>query len=208
MKQAVAALCLVVSVAGAEIIDRMAVSVGNRVITESELKREIRLTAFLNAETPDFSPEAKHKAAERLIEQKLVRKELEFTRYPTPDASEAEPLVNEIKKKRSQNQAEFERELQKCGITEADLTAHLLWQLTLLRFLEIRFRPEIQISEEEIRGYFETHMQSADRGASLEEYRDKIEQTLRGQRVDKYMDAWLKEARTRTPIKYQKEVFK
>ena len=45
---------LLVSVAcRAEIIDRVAVVVGSGVITESEILREIRLTAFLNGEPLD-----------------------------------------------------------------------------------------------------------------------------------------------------------
>src|SRR6476660_4088835 len=51
----------------AEIIDRIAVVVGNRVITESEILREIRLTALLNDEPLDFSAVSKRKTADRLV---------------------------------------------------------------------------------------------------------------------------------------------
>ena len=44
--------CLAVA---AEIIDRIAVTVDNRVITESEIMRQIRITAFLNGKQPVFS---------------------------------------------------------------------------------------------------------------------------------------------------------
>jgi hypothetical protein len=42
---------------------------------------------------------------------------------------------------------------------------------------------------------------------ALEDYRGEIENTLTGQRADKEMDAWLKEARSRTEIVFHDEVF-
>src|SRR5262245_9914320 len=53
----------------AEIIDRIAVVVGNGVITESQIIREIRLAAFLDGKPLDFSAESKRKTADRLVEQ-------------------------------------------------------------------------------------------------------------------------------------------
>src|SRR5262249_49424474 len=64
---------LVLCAGRAEIIDRVAVVVGNRVITESEILREVRLTAFLNGAPLDFSAASKRKTAERLVEQRLIR---------------------------------------------------------------------------------------------------------------------------------------
>ena len=68
----------------AEIIDRIAVSVGNQAITISDLDREIRVTAFLNRTPPDFSPAARRATADRMVEQRLILRELENSRYPSP----------------------------------------------------------------------------------------------------------------------------
>ena len=83
---AVLAMC----VAQAEVIDRIAVSVGKSVITEADLTSEIRITAFLNSGKPDFSAENKRRTAERMVDQRLVRVELEAIRYVLPSAAEAE----------------------------------------------------------------------------------------------------------------------
>jgi hypothetical protein len=71
------AIFLFVSLVSAEIIDRIAVTVEKQVITESEIWRQIRITAFLNGEEPDFSSAAKRTMADRLVEQVLIRRELE-----------------------------------------------------------------------------------------------------------------------------------
>ena len=68
----------------AAIIDRIVVAVGKQVITETELELTIRITAFLNQAPVDFSVENRRKTVERLIEQKIVLKELELSRFPRP----------------------------------------------------------------------------------------------------------------------------
>src|SRR5207248_11380001 len=81
----------------AEIIDRIAVVVGNSVITESEILREIRLTAFLNGEPVDFSPIVKRKTAERLVEQRLIGNEITASLYGLPSAAAAQEMLKQIK---------------------------------------------------------------------------------------------------------------
>jgi len=65
----------------AEIIDRIAVTVDARVITQSELLRQICLVAFQNGEKPDYSKEHKREIAGKLVEQILIRREIEQSRY-------------------------------------------------------------------------------------------------------------------------------
>jgi len=191
----------------AEIIDRIAVSVGNSVITAEDIDREIRVTAFLNGVQPDFSPANKRATAERLVEQRLVRKELEESKYPVPDASAVLPAYEALMKTQRPNA------LASYGINEQDVKDALLWQLTLLRFIEVRFRPGVQVSDQEIGDYFEKTVKPAAEAAhpgqpvSLEDYRDKIEETLTAQRTDRDVDTWMKEARKRTEIVFHQEVF-
>ena len=72
------------SCAHAEIIDRIAVSVGKSVITTSDIDRQIRVSAFLDGVKPDLSPANRSAIADRMVEQKLIRRELETSRFPVP----------------------------------------------------------------------------------------------------------------------------
>jgi hypothetical protein len=192
-----------------EVIDRLAVSVGNYAITESGIEREIRLTALLNGEEPDFSPANKRKAAGRLVEQALIRREMEISRYPAPDLSEIAPMLEQIKKVRFGAEDPYREALQHLGLDEQDLKQHLLWQTTLLRFIEMRFRPGVQVSEDDIREYFDRQIKPGNsQPVSIEDYRDRIEEALTGERADKELDSWLKEARSRNKITYHPEAFK
>jgi hypothetical protein len=200
-------------VARAAIIDRIAVSVGNRVITATDLDRELRITAFLNNAKPDFSSTERRKTAERMVDQTLVRSEIEVSRYLLPTAGEVDAALKELKN-RYADEAAYRGALAQYGISEDDLKTMLLWQLTLVRFIDARFRPGIQIGEAEIRQYFNEHVRPTfeqahpGKSASLDDYRDGIEQTLTGDAANEQVEQWLKDARVRTRIDYHEEVFR
>jgi hypothetical protein len=205
-------LCALAPTARAEIIDRIAVSIGNSVITTSQLDREIRVTAFQNGEKPDFRPAHRRDVAQRMVDQQLIRREMELSNYPLPDPKEAEPLLEQLRTSYS-GDAEFQKALAAYGITEQDVKDELLRQLTLLRFIEGRFRPAVHVSEQEIQDYFEKQIkpsaQSTNPGQpiTLEDYRNRIEETLAEKRTDQEVENWLADVRKRTEIVFHPGVF-
>jgi peptidyl-prolyl cis-trans isomerase SurA len=195
-----------------EIIDRIAVVVGKAVITESEILREIRLTAFLNGEPLDFSPVVKRKTAERLVEQHLIGNEITASLYDLPSAAAAQEMLKQIKD-RFPNPAVYQEELMRVGVTEDELKAHLARQLATLSFLDFRFRPGIQIGEDEIGKYFterltpELKKAKPDGQFSLSDFHSQVREALIGERMDLASEAWLKQARERTRIDFRADVF-
>jgi hypothetical protein len=200
-------------IASAVIIDRIAVSVGNRVITTLDIDREIRVTAFLDGGKPDFGKASKQATAERLIDQQLIRRELEYSRYPEPSAAEIVPLLDEFKAKYFASDAAYRKALAEAGITEQKVKDELTWQRSLLSYIEVRFQPTVQVSDADIQDYFDKTVAPAARAAdpgktpALGDYHDQIERTLTGQREDQQLDAWLRDARKRTEIVYHPEAF-
>jgi hypothetical protein len=199
--------------AAAATIDRIAVSVGNRVITASDIEREIRVNAFLDGVPPDLSPKARRAAAERMVEQRLIRHELEISRYPVPPVSEVQPPLAQFRKEHFPDDAEYRRALAAAGISAQDVLDELLWQRTLLMFIEVRFRPAVQVTDKEIQDYFTKVVGPAARAAhpgqpvTLEDYRDRIETKLTGERQDREMETWLQQVRRRTEIVFRNEAF-
>ena len=208
-------LCFVVLLPGAhaEVIDRIAVTLDNQVITQSEILREIRLTAFLNGDPLDFSGESRKKAAGRLIEQKLIRKEIEAAQYLEADPAEVESLLKDARTQRFHSAEEYRAALENYGVTEQDLKAHLLWQLTFLHFIDLRFRPGIHVTDDEIREYFNQELPKLQKKAGTDntitfnDLRDKLEEDLTGRHIDKQVDDWLAQARKRTHIEFHPEAF-
>jgi hypothetical protein len=194
-------------------VDRIAVSVGNSVITTSDLDRQIRVSAFRNGQQPDFSPAAKHKMADRMVEQTLVRKELETSRYPVPSPEEVEPDYQEFRATRYPDPASFATALANAGVTEQDLRNELLWERALSQFVDMRFRPGVLVTDEDIKQYFDTVVAPLARQAhpgetvNLDDYRNDIETKLTGDRADKELDKWLLDARKRTPVVVHDEAF-
>jgi len=198
-------------ISSAEVIDRIAVSVGNQVITEAQILDELRITAFLNNQKPGITPDQKKAAAERLIEQALVKREMELSRFPLPDQTEAAPLETELQAKYG-SAAQLCQALAQAGIGKQNLEQRLWWQLTLLRFIDYRFRPSIQIPETAVKTYYEKKRAEWERQGvkpvpTLEDSRAGIEKILTEQRVDRAMDRWLGDTRTRIEILYRKEAF-
>jgi hypothetical protein len=210
----VAIISLLITGARAEIIDRIAVTLDNQVITASEIALEIRLTAFLNGDSLDFSPDARRKSAARLIEQKLIRKEMQVGRYVSPAPEEVEPMLKDILAQRFHTPDEYPQALAKYGVSEDELKAHLLWQLTLLRFIDIRFRPGVQVADAQIQEYFDANrakLEAPPPGTStkltLDDLRSEIREILTAEGANKQLDEWLAEARKRTRIEFHQEAF-
>lgn len=204
---------LLVTAFQAEIIDRIAVTLDNQVITESEIILEIRLTGFLNGDAADFSPAARRKAADRLIEQKLIRREMQVGRYAQPSPEEVGPMLQQIEAQRFHSAEEYRQALAKYGISEDELKAHLLWQLSLLRFIDIRFRPGVQVTDDEVRTYFDQHLSELEKQApagkvTLDDVHDQIRGILTTEGVDKQLDDWLTEVRKRARIEFHLEAFR
>jgi peptidyl-prolyl cis-trans isomerase SurA len=196
----------------AEVIDRIAVVVGNGVITESEIVREIRLTAFLEGEPLDFSPAARRKTAERMVEQRLIGDEMGSSLYPPAQAEAVDEILKQVQG-RFPNLEAYKQELQRAGIGEDELKAHLERSLSTLRYIDFRFRPGVQVSEADAAKYFAERVQPALKKANpkgeffLNDYRSQIQEGLIAERVDQASDVWLKEARNRTRIEFRPEAF-
>ena len=209
LRSALMTLLLTLAARG-EIIDRIAVSVGNQVITQDQLDDEIRISAFLNGAQPDFSVHARRAAAEQLIEQALIRREMNLTHYPLPDLSAADAELNRVEADHGGREKVL-RELAKYGISEEDLRKRLWWQLTLLKFIDERFRPTVQVSRVEVRQYYREQVEKwKQKGVnpipSYQESRDAMEKALTEERVDQAVDRWLGDARRQVDIRYRKGV--
>jgi len=194
----------------AEIIDRIAIIVGNQIITYGQINEDIRLTAFLNRDKLELSAEQRKKAADRLIEQTLVRRDMDLSRYPLPAMEDAVAALKDIQARFS-TPAQYQQALPEYGITEEALQRRLWWQVTLMHFIDFRFRPGIQVSDADIQAYYRQQLEKWQKQGtnpipSLDESRESIEQILTEQRIDEALDKWLAETRTQVAVRYHDEV--
>lgn len=195
----------------AEVIDRIAVVLGRQVVTRSALTEQARVTAFLNRQPVDESPANLRRVAERMIEQSLLRKEMEASRFALPEDKEARALLEKL---RSERGPAYAPDLAKYRVDEPALIRNLLLQLTTLRFVDLRFRPGSTVPEGEIETYYrDTFVPEWERRKpgtpvpEIDDARDEIEQRLLETKIDRAMDAWIRETRAQTRVQFFEEAF-
>jgi hypothetical protein len=208
---AVLYLCVCASAYGA-VIDRIAVTVEKQVITESDLITDLRVDAFIDRKAVDLSPAAKKEAAVRLVDQILILREAADSHLDLGTPEDGATLIAEEKSKFS-SEEDFRKELVNYRITEADLGAHLLNGWRALRFTDARFRPEVQLSDAELREYYDNLVSSWRKGGrtsipTFEESREQVEKLATEDRILKALDMWLSTARDSKEIQYREAVFK
>lgn len=189
----------------AAIVDRVAITAGTKVITQSEIIRGIRLAAFQSGLPPDFSAASLREAAQRLIDQKLIEHEMDLGHYVrTADEETAQLLATYTTENFHSDPVALRLALAAVALTPEDLHSALAAQADLLSFLTLRFRPAVQVSDEDIQKYFHEHIETkaVANPVVFSEVRSGIEQILANQRADLDLEVWLKDQRSHTRINY------
>lgn len=199
-------------VRGAVVIDRISVIAGKHIIKASDIDRDIRITDFLNRAPLAIGPETKRKSADRLIDQAIIRDEIAAGGYQRATDADAAAMLDEIRRSQyAGSDARFKQALSQYGIMERELQAELLWQLTVLRFIDERFRPGILITDQEVRDYYDQHLAALKRqypqDGSYDTLAPKIRSSLEGEQINGQFEMWLDDARKRTRIQYIQGAF-
>ena len=204
-------LLVVAAAAQAVVLDRIAASIGRQVILESDIARSIRVAAFLDQKPPDLGGESKRRAAERLVDQVLMLREAAENRVVLPGDEDALKLLATAKTQFA-TPDQYESALRQYQITERDLRNHLLGGFRMLRFTDLRFRPEVQVGEDELADFYQILAAGWKRNPNgsvptLEESRSQVRQILMDQKALQKLDSWLASARVQLGVSYRERVF-
>jgi hypothetical protein len=199
-----------VMTSSATIIDRIAVVVNKSIVKDSDINRDIRLVYFMNGQKLIWDTAARKEAANRLIDQQFIRTEITAGDYPEPSASAVDQMLAETQKSRFASEQQFEETLKSYGITEPELKQYLHWQLTVLQFIDVRFRPAVLVTDEDIKKYYDAHLAELTRdhpnqAHTLPALKDEIEQALVGERVNDQFYTWLDRRRKSAKIEFHEE---
>ncbi len=192
MKAFLVFLALAITLKG-EIIDRVAIAIGNRIITELQIDEELRVTALLNHKPLIRDQKARRDAADRLVQQFLIREEMRVSRYPDPDPAELRAYLDQVAKDFG-GAAKLNEQIAQYGLDRDTFMRHLELQLATLRFVQIRFSQGVSVSDAEA--------QSLVHGEHSQSDVDSARQQLVERRSNEALDAWLEEARKQYNIVY------
>jgi hypothetical protein len=212
MRQTTLLLAFASALNGSTVVDRIAAIVGKHAIRLSDIYRDLRVTEFLNREQPNFSSDAKHKSAERLIDQAIIGDEIANGGYRRSTEADAEALLKQLRQDRfAGSDGRLREALTLYGLTEDQLREQLLWQLEVLRFIDERFRPSLLVTDEEVRAYYDQHRPDLRReypqANGFEALETKIRASLEGGRINQNFVQWLDQARKQNRIEYRQGAF-
>ena len=191
--------------AAAEIIDKVVAVVGEGVITASEVEEQLRLEALFKPDPVDLSKEKRRAALTRLIDRRLVEREVVAKNFPAVTADDLAQEFAVLERRITRNGAVFERELAAHGLTRKDVEQFLVRQANFERFVSFRFKTGMQVSPEAVRAYYEEsfvpevqRLQAA--APPLEEVYDEMAALVMDKRADSMLEVWLKETHARTRV--------
>jgi hypothetical protein len=179
----------------AGIVDRLAIAVGQQTITRLQLDEEIRVTALLNHHPIARDLETRRAAADRLVEQLLIRGEMEQSRYPLPDEQDVDQYLEQIRAKNG-GPAALDKALAAYDLKESTFRQHLESQLVTLHFIEYRFRPDAAVSDEDVEAAYRR------KAAGSKTSREALRTALTEERTDAALNTWLAERRRQVNIVY------
>jgi hypothetical protein len=189
----------------AVVIDRISVIVGNSIVKQSDIDRDMRVTEFLNGQPLVLNAAARKAATGRLIDQIFIRREIHLGDYPEATPKDADRELAAIRQERYPTDQAFEQALHRYGLNALELRSQFQWQLTVLQFIDARFRPAAYVSDAEVEKYYHDHAPALKRQtgkSSLNELRQVITNIIAGEKVNKLFFEWLDAQRKETKISY------
>jgi hypothetical protein len=189
----------------AVVIDRIEVIVGNSIVKQSDIDRDVRVTEFLNGSPLELNAAARKAAANRLIDQIFIRREIRIGDYPQATPKEADNELAGIRKERYRTDAAFQGAMHRYGLNVLELRSQFQWQLTVLDFIDARFKPAVYVSNAEIEKYYQEHAAALKKQtgkSSLNDLRQDIINLITGEKVNKLFFDWLDSQRKEAKIEY------
>ena len=199
-------LALVASSQAGQIVDRVVTSVNGHVVLQSDWEQEVAFEAFSSARDPDsFTLTERNAALDRLIDQELLREQLRPSQ-PVP-AEQVVARVAEVRKLYPDcaTDAAWHARLQRYGLTQSALEKRLGDEIQLMKLVEDRLRPSIQIDQQAVETYYNDRLlpdmkRAGSRAASLPEVFGRIRDLLAEQKMNELLSAWLASLRSGSHI--------
>ena len=190
----ITALLMLVSLhSTAEIIDRVVANVNGHVVLQSDWEQELSFESFSDGrDSNSFSKAEKSAALDRLIDQELLREQLRGAevRKLHPEGATA---------------AGWQAALQRCGLTQSSLERRLAEQLQLMKLVEERLRPSVQIDQSAVEAYYNEQLlpemkRAGNNAAPLVEVSGHIKDLLVEKKMNELLSGWLASLRSTSEI--------
>lgn len=200
---------LVLPVYSGETIDRIVATVNGHIILQSDWDDALRYEAFAEGRPVDKLTAADRKSAlDRLIDQELLREQIRESDLQKPSDEEVARRILDIRKQYpgAETESGWQAALAHYGFAEADLKQRVALQIELMRLVDSRLRPTVQIDSKSIESYYHQELlpqlrQSGAKEVPLADVTPKIKELLTQQKMNQLLTAWLQSLRAGSEIR-------
>jgi|SRR5208282_2073998 len=200
-------VALAASAVAGPIVDRVVANVNGHVLLQSDWEQEVAFEALSNGRDPDSFTLAEREAAlNRLIDQELLREQVRPSQPAPADLVAAR--VGEVRKLNPQWATEeaWRATLQRYGLTQSAIEKRLGDEIRLMKLVEDRLRPSIQIDEHAIETYYQDELlpamkKAGSRATPLTDVFGRIKDLLAEKKMNELLSGWLASLRSGSQIK-------
>jgi len=197
------------SASAAEVVDRIVATVNGHVILQSEWDEELGYEAVLSGRRlTDFTDDERKAALDRLIDQELLIEQMATANFSRASQLEAEGKVAEARKlsQAGGSDSAWTATLAQFRLTEKDLIEHVRRELDVMRLVDARLRPAVQVDANSVEAYYREKFvpqlqQAGSAKVTLDEVSDKIRDLLTEQKVNELLVSWLHTLRSEGEVK-------
>ncbi len=190
--------------ASADVIDRIIATVNGHVILQSDWDEALCLEAMLTNRTlAQFTEDERRAVLDRLIDQELLREQMKSADFTHATDAEVTARVADARKQYPQaaSPESWQSLLAQYQLTEEALFAHVREQIDVMRLVDARLRPAVQIDSKSIEAYYRDQFvpKLKQAGASevpLAEVSSKIRELLTQEKVSELLVSWLQTLRS------------
>jgi hypothetical protein len=195
-------------------LDRVVAVVNGDLVLESDVQEERRFEAFHPLSSTKTS--TRDELINRLIDRALILQQIAIQPEPPIPEADVDAQLMSLRKAipkcaayHCETDAGWEKFVMEQGLTLPELREHWKLRMEVLRFIEERFRMGIRITPQEIDDYYKNTLipayQKENAQAPAEDtIKDRIQEILLQQQVDKLLDDWLTALRAQGTVRILK----
>jgi len=187
-----------------EVIDRIVATVNGRVILQSDWDEALCFEAlFSNRTLAVFTDEDRRAVLDRLVDQELLREQMKSADFRHATDTEVSARIGEARKQYPQAASDdaWHSLLVSYHITEKDLFSRVQQQIDVMRLVDARLRPAVQIDSKSIEAYYRDQFvpklkQAGAAEVPLAEVSARIRELLTQEKVSQMLVSWLQTLRS------------
>jgi len=203
---ALVAVCvsLAAPAASAEIVDRIAATVNDSAIPESEVRRAMLVSAMQPA-AGESRDAFRARVIDALIDQHLEYQDAVRFGPAAPDAAEVTAALEKLRENLKREGKDPDAEFARAGMTVEDVRSSLERQLVIAKYLRERFAPLAYADESQARDEYEkTYVPERRAAGQPAEPFEAVAEQMRSRYSERAFDEevakWLKDLRQRSRI--------